>query len=86
MALHQASGRWKLGLAMALVTAACWATLPVALKMTLELLDPYTLTWFRFVSRRRGTCWPGWRARQGFGGFAGLGASRWRLLLAAALR
>ena len=49
MALHQASGRWKLGLLLALVTAACWATLPVALKITLGALDPYTLTWFRFV-------------------------------------
>lgn len=49
MALHQASGRWKLGLALALATAGFWSTLPVALKITLEQLDPYTLTWFRFV-------------------------------------
>ena len=49
MALHQASGRWRLGLALALVTAACWSTLPVALKVTLDRLDPYTLTWVRFV-------------------------------------
>ena len=49
MALHQASGRWRLGLAMALTTALSWATLPVALKITLEQLDPYTLTWFRFL-------------------------------------
>lgn len=47
--LHQASGRWKLGLALALVTAACWATLPVALKISLSVLDPMTLTWFRFA-------------------------------------
>lgn len=47
--LHQASGRWKLGLVLALVTAACWATLPVALKMSLSVLDPMTLTWFRFA-------------------------------------
>lgn len=45
---HQASGRWKYGLLLALVTAACWATLPVALKLTLEVLDPITLTWFRY--------------------------------------
>ena len=49
MALHQASGRWRRGLMLALVTAACWATLPVALKLTLEQVDPITLTWFRFV-------------------------------------
>lgn len=47
--LHQASGRWKLGLVLALVTAGCWATLPVVLKMSLVVLDPITLTWFRFV-------------------------------------
>lgn len=47
--LHQASGHWKLGLALALVTAACWATLPIALKMSLSVLDPMTLTWFRFA-------------------------------------
>ena len=49
MALHQASGRWRLGLALALVTAACWSTLPVALKVMLAELDPFTLTWIRFV-------------------------------------
>jgi drug/metabolite transporter (DMT)-like permease len=47
--LHQASGRWKLGLTLALVTALCWATLPVVLKISLVVLDPITLTWFRFV-------------------------------------
>ena len=47
--LHQASGQWKLGLMLALVTAACWATLPVALKLSLQVIDPLTLTWFRFA-------------------------------------
>jgi drug/metabolite transporter (DMT)-like permease len=46
--LHQSSGQWRLGLMLALVTAACWATLPVALKLSLNALDAYTLTWFRF--------------------------------------
>jgi drug/metabolite transporter (DMT)-like permease len=49
MALHASSGRWRLGLVLALVTAACWATLPVALKLTLEQVDAITLTWFRFL-------------------------------------
>ena len=40
MALHAPSGRWQLGLTLALVTAALWATLPVALKVALEALDP----------------------------------------------
>ena len=47
--LHQASGQWKLGLMLALVTAACWATLPVALKLSLQVIDPLTLTWFRYA-------------------------------------
>ena len=49
MALHAPSGRWQLGLTLALVTAALWATLPVALKIALEALDPWTLTWARFA-------------------------------------
>ena len=84
MSLHQASGRWKLGLALALVTAACWATLPVALKITLEQIDPYTLTWFRFLLAAGVMgAWLG--ARRGLGGFAALGRRRWWLLVAAAL-
>ena len=49
MALHSPSGRWRLGLSLAIATALCWATLPIALKLSLEVLDAYTLTWFRFV-------------------------------------
>jgi drug/metabolite transporter (DMT)-like permease len=84
MGMHQASGRWKLGLLLALVTAACWSTLPVALKITLESLDPYTLTWFRFVIA--GAVMLAWLGlRGGLAQFAGLGASRWQLLLLAGL-
>lgn len=79
MALHQASGRWRLGLALALVTAACWATLPVALKLTLEQLDPYTLTWFRFLlAAGVMAAWLG--ARGGLAGFRTLDGKRWWLL------
>lgn len=84
MALHQASGRWKLGLLLALITAACWATLPVALKITLEVLDPYTLTWFRFVIAA-GVMLAWLAARKGLGGFAALSAKRWSLLTLGAL-
>jgi drug/metabolite transporter (DMT)-like permease len=84
MALHQASGRWRLGLLLALITAACWATLPVALKIMLEALDPVTLTWFRFViAAVVMATWLG--ARGGLGGFVTLKARRWGLLLLAAL-
>lgn len=40
---------WRLGLMLALLTCFFWATLPVALKVSLEVLDPLTLTWFRFL-------------------------------------
>src|SRR5205085_5922337 len=84
MALHQASGRWRLGLAMALLTAFSWATLPVALKIMLEQLDPYTLTWFRFLVAALAML--AFVALRGdFAGFAGLGGRRWLLLALAAL-
>ena len=84
MALHQASGRWQLGLLLALVTAACWATLPVALKITLEQLDPITLTWFRFVIASGVLlAWLG--ARGGLSAFRGLDGKRWLWLTVAAL-
>jgi drug/metabolite transporter (DMT)-like permease len=84
MALHQASGRWKLGLAMAMLTALSWATLPVALKITLEQLDPYTLTWFRFLvaALAMGAFVA---ARGELAAFGGLEARRWGLLALAAL-
>jgi len=49
MLLHQSSGKWRLGLALSLVTVALWGVLPIALKVTLQGLDPYTVTWFRFL-------------------------------------
>jgi drug/metabolite transporter (DMT)-like permease len=48
--VHKLSGRWKLGLTLAVVTAASWGLLPIALAITLSTLDAYTLTWFRFVT------------------------------------
>lgn len=83
MALHIASGRWKLGLLLALATASMWATLPVALKIALEQVDPYTLTWFRFLVAF--VVIGAWLAmRRGLGGFARLGAGDWKLLAIAA--
>ena len=83
MALHQASGRWRLGLGLALATAGFWATLPVALKLTLEQLDPMTLTWFRFLVAFAGTLALLW-LRGGLGQLRGLGGRhRWLLVIAA---
>ena len=43
------SGRWKLGLLLAVVTALMWGVLPIALKLLLDVLDAYTVVWFRFA-------------------------------------
>jgi drug/metabolite transporter (DMT)-like permease len=48
--VHKISGRWKLGLALATITAAAWGVLPVALVITLRTVDAVTLTWFRFLT------------------------------------
>ena len=44
------AAHWQRGFALALVTAIAWGLLPLALKITLEVLDPYTITWFRFLT------------------------------------
>ncbi|NJD32869.1 MAG: DMT family transporter [Gammaproteobacteria bacterium] len=48
--MHATSGRWKLGLALALVTAVCWGLLPIALKVVLARMDAVSITWYRFAA------------------------------------
>lgn len=48
MILHQTSGRWRLGLSLSLTAAFLWGILPISLSVVLEVLDVYTVTWFRF--------------------------------------
>lgn len=82
--LHRASGQWRLGLLLTLTTAACWATLPIALKIVLDVLDPITLTWFRFLVAAACTAaWLGARGR--LRGYGALGRRSWGLLLLAGL-
>ena len=84
MALHQASGRWRPGLALSLSTALLWATLPLALKLSLERLDPITLTWFRFlVASVLTALWLAWRRQ--LGGYRALSARHRGMLAIAAL-
>lgn len=49
MTLHHSSGRWRLGLSLALSTVFLWGILPIALKVVLQAVDVYTVTWFRFL-------------------------------------
>lgn len=81
---HQSTGRWKLGLTLALLTCGFWATLPVALKISLEVLDPVTLTWFRFLCAAVFTA-ALLALRPQSRSFKGLGGARWGLLALAGL-
>ncbi len=49
MHLHQVSGQSRLGLALSLLTVLLWGLLAIALKIVLQELDPFTVTWFRFT-------------------------------------
>src|SRR5262245_31409132 len=44
------TGRWRLGLFVALTTAVLWGLMPVALKIVLQGMDGYTISWYRFAS------------------------------------
>lgn len=50
MGLHEASGRWRLGLALSVLTMVCWGALPVTLKITLQQMDALTVTTYRFLA------------------------------------
>lgn len=40
---------WKIGLSLSLLVVLFWATLPVALNISLMAMDAWTLTWLRFT-------------------------------------
>jgi drug/metabolite transporter (DMT)-like permease len=57
------AGNWRLGLAFALVTAVMWGLLPLGLKAVLGLMDPLTITWYRFsISAAIALAWYGFRS------------------------
>jgi len=47
--MHTTTGRWRLGLALTLVTTLSWGVLPIALKIMLGVMDAVTVTWYRFL-------------------------------------
>jgi drug/metabolite transporter (DMT)-like permease len=84
MALHQPTGRSRLGFALAATTMILWGALPLALKISLQTLDPVTLTWFRFgVAALVLTAFLG--ARGKLPPLAKLGRAGWGLLAVAVL-
>ena len=46
---HRITGRWRLGVGLALVTSLIWGSLPLALKVLVGTMDPITITWVRFL-------------------------------------
>src|SRR4029450_3040861 len=80
MALHQPSGRRRLGFALAATTMLLWGMLPLALKLGLSSLDAVTITWVRVgvASLGLGAGPPGrrepGRGRMGVAGRGGAGS------------
>ena len=48
--MHIVSGRWQLGLVLASITALMWGFLPIALKFLFSSMDPWTITFYRYIS------------------------------------
>jgi len=48
--LHRASGRHARGFALAFLTMTLWGVLPLALEGVLRVMDPATITWYRFLT------------------------------------
>lgn len=84
MARHQVTDNWRLGALLAAVTMLLWSSLPVALRVALEVLDPFTLTWVRFLAA--GVVCALWIGATGrLRRYAGVSRTSWLLLSAAAL-
>ncbi len=47
--LHTPTGNWKYALLLTLFSALLWGILPIALKAMMSYMDPYTITWYRFL-------------------------------------
>ncbi len=74
----------RLGFALSLTTAALWGLLPIALKVVLEGMDAYTITWWRFAAAMAGLgAFLAWRG--GLPRLAGAGRAALVLLAVATL-
>lgn len=81
---HITSGRWKLGLALSLITVSLWAILPLALKALLRQMDAFTITWYRFLVAAAVLSLPVARSR-GLRPLARIGLRGWALVAVSAL-
>jgi drug/metabolite transporter (DMT)-like permease len=48
--MHKTSGRWRFGLALSLLTALMWGLLAIDLKLLLDYMDPYSISWYRMIA------------------------------------
>jgi len=48
--MNNNNNNWKLGLTLSLITVLFWSTLPVSLKISLDAMDAWSLTWLRFLA------------------------------------
>ncbi len=62
-ALHRAGGNPRLGLLLALATTLQWGFLSIALKLLLDGLDAFTITWYRLTAAA--LVLAAWQARRG---------------------
>jgi drug/metabolite transporter (DMT)-like permease len=82
MDLHRASGRHVRGMVLATTTMLLWGILPLALKGVLPVMDPATITWYRFAVST--LLLGGFLAATGrLPALAGLGGRGWLLLAVA---
>ncbi len=82
--MHTTTGQWKVGFALALVATVLWGALPIALKLLLGQLDPYTITWARFLAAA--VLLGAYQLRRrALPRLARLGRHEWRLLAVAVL-
>ncbi|PSW15147.1 EamA family transporter [Photobacterium sanctipauli] len=51
-----------MGIMLALLTAVFWGALPIAMKQAVEVMDPFTIVWYRFLTASVGLgLWLGFR-------------------------
>ena len=81
-ARHQAAGNRRLGLLLALATTLLWGFLSIALKLLLEGMDAFTVTWYRLTASA--LVLGLYQARRGrLPAVRGLGRGSWLLLAVA---
>jgi drug/metabolite transporter (DMT)-like permease len=49
MKISSSPQTWRVGFSLSLITMFLWGVLPLGLKLALQALDVFTLTWIRFV-------------------------------------